>query len=159
MKQEIFNTPDYGGCGIYAIVNSQKMICYIGSSRNIKRRAINHKTHLRQGKHSNKLLQKDYENKSVFRFVVLCKLEDDVEDDFLIAIEKMYMLSAMDNYFDVYNLLPKTRWNKQKDWIYAHLIHYFLSKNNVSKNFVKAFSEEYGTTPAYMHNRKPENRN
>ena len=159
MKPDIFQTPDYDGCGIYAIVNSRKMICYIGSSRNIKRRAINHKTHLRQGKHSNKLLQKDYEDMCAFRFVILCKLENDVEDDFLIALEKMYMLSAMDNHFDIYNLIPNTKGKRQRDWIYSHLIYYFLTKYNVSKNFTKSFYAEYGIKPAYMHNRKEENRN
>lgn len=33
---EEFRIPQYEGCGIYAIVNSKKMSCYIGSSKNIK---------------------------------------------------------------------------------------------------------------------------
>ena len=158
MKQEIFHTPNYDGCGVYAIVNSQKMICYIGSSKNIKLRATNHKTHLRKGKHANKLLQKDFDNGSSFRFIILCKLDADIENDSLIAYEKMYMLSAMDNYFDVYNLLPKTKWNNQRSWIIQHLIGYFMNKYRTSENFIFALKSEYGTTPAYMHNRKPENR-
>ena len=35
---EEFRIPQYEGCGIYAIVNSKKMSCYIGSSKNIKLR-------------------------------------------------------------------------------------------------------------------------
>lgn len=155
---EQFCIPQYDGCGIYAIVNSQKMSCYIGSSKNIKLRAINHKTHLKKGKHSNKLLQKDFENGNSFRFIILCKLDSNIDNDLLIVYEKMYMLSAMDNYFELYNLRPKTQWNDQRIWIIQHIIHYFMNKYKISENLVSAFKNEYKTTPAYMHNRKPENR-
>lgn len=66
---EEFRIPQYEGCGIYAIVNSKKMSCYIGSSKNIKLRAINHKAHLKKGKHHNKLLQKIL--KTEIHFVLL----------------------------------------------------------------------------------------
>ena len=75
MNNDIFETPDYDGCGIYAIVNVRKMICYIGSSRDIKSRAINHRIALRRGKHANKILQKDYNEKCDFKFIILCRLE------------------------------------------------------------------------------------
>ena len=82
---EEFRIPQYEGCGIYAIVNSKKMICYIGSSKNIKLRAINHKAHLKKGKHHNKLLQKDFENGNSFRFIILCKLDSNIDNDLLIV--------------------------------------------------------------------------
>lgn len=155
---EDFRIPQYEGCRIYAIVNSQKMSCYIGSSKNIKLRAINHKAHLKKGKHHNKLLQKDFENGNSFRFIILCKLDSNIDNDLLIAYEKMYMISAMDNYFELYNLLPKTQWNNQRSWIIQHIIYYFMNNYKISENLISAFEAEYETTPAYMHNRKPENR-
>ena len=68
------------------------------------------------------------------------------------------MISAMDNYFELYNLLPKTQWNNQRSWIIQHIIYYFMNNYKISENLISAFEAEYETTPAYMHNRKPENR-
>lgn len=46
--------------GVYAIVNINKQKIYIGSSRNIKRRLINHKTKLNHKKNPVLKMQEDY---------------------------------------------------------------------------------------------------
>lgn len=49
-------------------------------------------------------------------------------------------------------------WNNQRSWIIQHIIYYFMNNYKISENLISAFEAEYETTPAYMHNRKPENR-
>ncbi len=155
----MFDIPKYDGCGIYAIINVHKMMCYIGSSGNIKRRAEDHRNALKRNRHANKALQSDYNNGARFDFVILEKIVDDVAKDFLIAKEKMYMLSALDNCFSIYNLLPKTESESQREWICTHLLWYFTRKYNTKETLIECFKEKYGVTPAYMKNRSEENRN
>ena len=52
--------------GVYAIVNTNNNKIYIGSSRNIKERLINHKTLLNHGKSKIKEMQKDFDNGDIF---------------------------------------------------------------------------------------------
>ena len=47
--------------GVYIILNLKNYKCYIGSSRNIKRRLHEHEAALRCRKHKTKELQKDYD--------------------------------------------------------------------------------------------------
>lgn len=159
MCENIFKVPNYDGCGIYAIVNVQKMMCYIGSTGNIKKRALEHINSLKRNKHSNKILQEDYNNGANIDFIILEKIHEEVEKDFLIAKEKMYMLSAIDNSFSIYNLLPRTECKNQRDWICSHLLWYFMKEYNTKENLMNAFKEKYGVAPAYMKSRKEENRN
>lgn len=52
--------------GVYAIVNITKQKIYIGSSRNIKKRLINHKTKLNHGKSPIIKMQEDYGKGDMF---------------------------------------------------------------------------------------------
>lgn len=159
MKERIFNIPEYEHTGIYAIVNIKKMMVYIGSSYNIKKRAIGHNNSLKSGKHSNKGLQEDYNNGYKLDFIILEKIESEIDKDFLIAKEKMYMLSSIENSFSIYNLIPKTSCKEQSEWIIQHLLWYFTRRYNTRENLINSFMEKYGVAPAYMKNRKEENRN
>lgn len=158
MNNNIFEIPEYKNCGIYAIINVKKMMCYIGSTGNIRKRAIEHNNSLIKNHHSNKPLQDDYKKGEKLDFIILEKIDGNVEKDFLIAKEKMYMLSAIDNYFGIYNLLPKTECENQREWICTHLLWYFTRNYNTKETLIKRFKEKYGVAPAYMKNRKEENR-
>ena len=158
VEERLFDVPDYEGCGIYAILNLRQMKCYIGASHNIKLRATQHKISLKNGKHANKLLQEDFNKGEKFDFLIICKLDADIPKNDLIAIEKIYMITAMDERFSIYNLIPKTNSRKQKEWIYVHLIAYLTGKYNTRENFVGAFLNVFKTTPAHMNHRKPDNR-
>lgn len=69
--------------GIYAIKNIVNNKIYIGSSNNIKRRFIKHKTELRKKKHCNKYLERAFhkygENEFDFIILELCELENIIE--------------------------------------------------------------------------------
>lgn len=52
--------------GVYAILNISKRKIYIGSSRNIKQRLINHKSKLKHGKNPIVKMQEDYNNGDKF---------------------------------------------------------------------------------------------
>ncbi len=52
--------------GVYVILNLNNCKCYIGSTRDIKRRLIEHEISLRNGKHNNLELQKDYDKNHKF---------------------------------------------------------------------------------------------
>lgn len=63
MHKEIFLISD--NCdfpGVYIILNIKNYKCYIGSSRNIKRRLHEHESALKKGKHKINELQEDYNN-------------------------------------------------------------------------------------------------
>ena len=154
--QKVFNIPQENAKGIYAIINIKKMRCYIGSSSKIKNRAAQHSNDLKSNKHANRFLQEDFNNKAVFNFLILELVECSKEE--LTAKEKMYMLEALENGFELYNLMPNSKDNKQKEWITQHLIWYLLNQNNTKNNLVKSFKNCYGVTPAYMKNRLEENR-
>lgn len=46
--------------GVYIILNLRNYKCYIGSSKNIKKRLKEHETALKNGQHKTKEMQKDY---------------------------------------------------------------------------------------------------
>lgn len=66
--------------GIYKIENEITNQCYIGSSKNIKKRIMNHKYYLKNNIHHSKYLQRSYEKhgKDCFSFEILeiCKIEN-----------------------------------------------------------------------------------
>lgn len=58
--------------GIYRIVNTKTGRCYVGQTNDLARRKDEHMRKLRNGKHSNKQLQNDFnEDKIFFRFEIL----------------------------------------------------------------------------------------
>lgn len=58
---------------IYGIFKNEKNI-YIGSTNNVEKRFKQHKQALEKGKHSNKTLQKKFDENNNIHFEVLCKL-------------------------------------------------------------------------------------
>jgi group I intron endonuclease len=75
-------------CGVYKITNIVNDKCYIGSSKNIKKRWYEHKRRLRKGIHHSQYLQKSFnkygENNFVFEMLDYC------EPDELLVIEQQY---------------------------------------------------------------------
>lgn len=92
----------YDGFGVYAIVNIEKMKCYIGSSRNVFKRAKNHKSCLKHQKHHIKELQEDYNNHCELDFIVLIK-SNHKNDRILLLQEYTAMFSVLKEGFDLYN--------------------------------------------------------
>jgi len=65
-------------CGIYKILNSINKKCYIGSSKDIKKRWKSHLSDLKHGTHPNSKLQNSWEKYSqdVFEFSIIEVVED-----------------------------------------------------------------------------------
>lgn len=59
-KEKFLISANCNFSGVYIIVNLKNYKCYIGSSRNMKRRLNEHEIALRHGKHKIKELQEDY---------------------------------------------------------------------------------------------------
>ena len=75
-------------CGIYQITNIVNNKCYIGSSKNIKKRWYEHKRMLRYGKHHSKYLQQSFKKYGEENFVLtILEICDEGE---LLKLEQKY---------------------------------------------------------------------
>lgn len=157
MKKAIdyFEIPKYKGAGIYAIVNWEDFTCYVGSSMNIKQRARNHKTTLNNGKHINKGLQEAKNNNKILRFVVLCKLDSNINKDELLLLEYIYMLGMKHKCFNLYNTIPKEQIGPLTgETIAHHIVCQVLGMAKTSDNIEKSIIDIYGINTGYMRNTK-----
>lgn len=91
----------YNGPGVYAIIDIYNFKAYIGSSSDVLRRAKSHKSALKVGKHPIPELQKDYDNKNHFDFIVLEKCNCNERKRLL--KEYCYMYDMMSQDFILYN--------------------------------------------------------
>ena len=86
--------------GIYVIRNKQNGKVYIGSSQNIRRRALEHKSDLRRGVHDNDYLQKSWrkygEEAFVFEILELCEVG-------MLAEREQHWIDTIDSNI-VYNI-------------------------------------------------------
>lgn len=90
--------------GIYCITNKMNKKSYIGSSSNINKRIINHKSRLKNNKHPNQYLQNAYNKNGIenFIFSILEVVENNTSKDELLKLEQIYIDSF--NKETLYNL-------------------------------------------------------
>ena len=88
--------------GIYKITNKVNGKFYIGSSNNIKRRWMHHKSNLRNGTHTNFHLQNSYDKhgEDQFEFVLI----EEVRRANLLAKEQEYLDEAFRGGQEIYNI-------------------------------------------------------
>ena len=90
--------------GIYAIINKTKNKVYIGKTLNIEYRIQQHKSALERNVHFNKEMQKDFNNKDRFCFIVLektnCKNAFSEENNIK---EALYILCCQRYGYNLYN--------------------------------------------------------
>lgn len=88
--------------GIYVIRNTDNGKVYIGQSKNISHRRSTHIYDLKNNRHTNSLLQEDYnKNPQSLEFKILCKCEEDDLD----MLEKIYIKKYQSNKSEYgYNL-------------------------------------------------------
>lgn len=88
--------------GIYKITNKVNGKFYIGSSNNIKRRWMHHKSNLRNGTHTNFHLQNSYDKhgEDQFEFVLI----EEVRRANLLAKEQEYLDEAFGGDQEIYNI-------------------------------------------------------
>lgn len=154
-EDDFFKIPNYNGCGIYAIVCLEDFSCYVGSTRNIKKRAYQHKKLLMSGKHTNKGLQDAHDKNRILRFLILQKFGDETEKERLLMMEHLHMLQAKYNRFDIYNKLSKkSELQSDEEYLNEHIVFLLSCVENASDIFINAIEKEYGSRPAYLRNRE-----
>lgn len=154
-EDDFFEIPKYSGCGIYAIVSVEDFKCYVGSTSNIKNRAYHHKAALKSGKHTNKGLQKAHDEKKILRFIILQKLDSDINKDILLLLEYFYMLQMRYKCFGLYNEVPKSgHYGKQDEVLKAHILGRINGILCASENIESALEKECGSKSGYLRNTK-----
>ena len=73
---ELFNIPKENLCGVYEIVNMRTNRKYIGSSCELRTRAVTHLREIKRGKHSNKNINSDIEKNDDFIFRIIHVVEN-----------------------------------------------------------------------------------
>lgn len=140
-----FFVPQYDKAGIYAVVNRTKMIAYIGQSRNIKRRAEQHKTKIANRKHDVKEINDDFNDD--FSFLVLHRFYDEsVSDEKLCLYEKLYMLTMIDAGFELYNNNDAGYYKdiNSVSWsVCCDLMSYIGTRENVNDAYFDKYGKKY----------------
>ena len=86
----ISNIPDYDGIGVYSITDTETGKTYIGSSKNVKKRIIQHAQGLKKGR-GNKALCKAYEQGHMLKCEILEKIPWGVNTYFLLDRERFFI--------------------------------------------------------------------
>jgi len=102
-------------CGIYKITSPSGK-CYIGSSKNISSRLVQHKSSLRDGKHHNKHLQNaynKYDGNFTYETLVLCPEQDRkfIEQQYLILYKPAYNIAEISDATEGLSLSQEARDN------------------------------------------------
>ena len=102
-------------CGVYKITNIINNKCYIGSSKNIKKRWYEHKRRLRKGTHHSQYLQHSYnkygEPNFVFTILELCEPLEllILEQRYFDEIKPEYIILKTAGRFDGYRHTEETK--------------------------------------------------
>lgn len=177
MKSEIKRVKDnvtygefsvYSYSGIYAIKNVHTNKMYIGSSNNIGNRIAKHFSELRFNRHTNKLLQIDYNNLGYIGFEILVLekttnlLEKEKEYQLQIGIDDLYNEIISGNYINpkLSVIRSKTDKSSHKTEEYRQKMSKLKTKYKVAKydkkgNFIEIFESIesiINTNPTYKVN-------
>lgn len=151
---ESFKIPNYSGCGVYAIINIIDFKAYVGSSRNIRKRAREHLHELKNKSHSSKELQKDFDKK--LRFVVLKKLENGTDKSKLRIAEYSLMLKMLQQDFELYNTIPFSGVENRKEQLY-----FIIASETLHEYYgvaERAIKNEFGTYPWFIRRKTEKNK-
>ena len=145
--------PEYDGPGIYALINTYSLSVYVGSTRNIRKRALQHYNCIKQKNHKNKLINKLFCFGS-YRFIILEKFDNNVDDYFMRIKERMYIYEF--SKIRCYNLCnhENNDIKSLEKLIFFEIFDYY----GIRKNIDKTFHEEYGTNMLSMSRRNIERR-
>ena len=104
--------------GIYAILNINRKAIYIGQSKNVRKRIINHKALLRNNNHYSQELQNNWnaDGEKAFIFITLESIDNYDKDELLkkeadwIEYHKGNTEFSVYNIFDGYRMAESTRY-------------------------------------------------
>ena len=129
-----FKIPKTKNCGVYMIFNFNNKKIYVGQTENLNRRAYQHLHHLKSGTHPHKDLLTDYQNGDMLYFAVLEENKNFTHEE-LIHLERIYMLSFLEDYCKLYNEETK---EELKDLLYQEMIAPKITENK--KNLQRKFN-------------------
>ncbi len=111
MKTKFSGQSDKGG--VYQITNTQNGKVYIGSAANFRKRACQHRWHLRHKKHGNFHLQRSWDKwgEDVFLFEVLEVVSGKQSDR--IKSEQKYINQYLESWEECFNLIKKAALNSR----------------------------------------------
>lgn len=119
--------------GIYAIWNINKNKFYIGSSKNVKQRAMNHKTKLNKNKHPIKELQQDYNNNDNFILFLITEVKNCRDLRYFENIAIKQFGSDIKGYNKGIISADITSEENAIKWAHAHIDNYYNYSNNKEK--------------------------
>lgn len=152
---DFFEIPKTTNAGIYAIVNWEDFSCYVGSTRNLNQRAMQHKMQLKRGEHGVAKMQEAKDKNRILRFVILREFDFDISKFDLLLAEYCYMLEMKYNCFDLYNTNPSARnYKNQTDALEKTIVHHVVSNFGAYRHIGDAMKNEYGINIGYMRNTK-----
>lgn len=138
--------------GVYIILNIDNKKVYIGSTRNIYRRLVEHEISVRSGRHNSKELQADYNAGDYFIGYPITRVEL-LENKYQADDNLRYFESIAIEYFKANN--PQKGYNKRLDekvspeinnikWSKTFIDDYFYHKESLttSSGSKKEYSEE-----------------
>lgn len=141
----MFEIPEYNGAGIYAIFNINNKNVYVGSSRNIKQRALSHRCNITSGTHGNPKLREDSKAGHDFAFIILEKAGRDID---LLTAEDLYMLVFVYRGYTLYNC------DKLCD-IKDRVVSTYVSDKDRALNDL--FESRFGTSIGFLRTRCTKN--
>ena len=148
-----FIVPRYNGAGIYCIINIENCRVYVGKSKDIHNRAYSHKNALINNKHRISDLITAYNNNYLF-FIILDRYNNDIDDEMLLFMEKVYMLAFDDLGFDLYNekCVNDDYYGRigKPNYIQLHVLTDVLWMTGALDNVKKAIDNKFGMSPANL---------
>lgn len=133
--------PDYTGAGVYAIMNLNNKKVYVGSSQNIRERALSHRHNIAKKIHSNPGIRDDSGKGHTFAFTIL---EKAMPGSDLLTAECLYMLVFVYRGYTLYNC------DNLKDVEHRILNRYIFDKDRALD---KLFMSQFGTSIGFLRTR------
>jgi hypothetical protein len=97
---------------------------YVGATQNFHARALQHRQQLFAGAHSNKEMQKDFDNGYEFAFAILENMGDKCEKDKVLFREKQHIYAFKKNYIKTYNHETMEQLRNMMFWEMSHELHF-----------------------------------
>lgn len=137
-----FIIPRYSGAGIYAVINIDKMIAYVGQSHNINNRARQHYNAIKNKTHNIEEINRDSEDN--FIFTVLYKIpKTEVTKEKLDLYEKLFMLGMLDNGLYLYNKQNVSEYGDEKFLLCWYICSDLMSDIGVRDSIKDVFYNKY----------------
>lgn len=122
--------------GIYAIWNISKNKFYIGSSKNVKQRAMNHKTKLNKNKHPIKELQQDYNNNDSFVILLITEVKNHSNLRYYENVTIKQFQADTRGYNKARIISTVTSEESSIKWVFANIDYYYNYSNNKEKKYI-----------------------